>query len=254
MNRYQNLIQKLAGRQKVQGSNIALFNEPWLISKMMRDDIDFYLMDMEHGRFDTQNLVSLFAMCRALGMPSIVRVQDTAYHLIAKTLDMGADGIMLPRVESLEQLRRAIDAMFYPPVGKKGFGGIGRVRKGETLEQYQKGRVLLPQIESPAGIENLDAMLKQYGEYISGVIVGPMDMSLALGTPLDIYSDQMIKAVQRVFDTCKGHSKSVGIYCAGAEDARFFREMGANILWVSGDLDFLMMGYEAVYAQLAKIE
>lgn len=94
MTRLEQLKEKLAARQPVCGTTCGLVLDPILLSKMDHPYMDFMLFDAEHGRYDAQNLVPMLHMCRMMGLPSIVRIQDAFYHLAAKPLDMGADGIM----------------------------------------------------------------------------------------------------------------------------------------------------------------
>ena len=247
------LKKKLAARERVNGTTITFFDEPMLIERMRRDDLDFLVFDTEHGRFNPENLRFHLYVCRTLDIPSIVRVTDTEYHLISKTIDMGADGIMLPRVETVGQIKTALDAIFFPPVGKKGFGGYTQLKSGEGVEEYQGGRFFMPQIESPEGIKNLPAMLKEYGERISGIIIGPYDLTLMVNTPRNIFSGEMVSSIKQVFSICKDFGKSAGIYCNNAEEASAHINMGANIVWLTSDLDFFLDGYNRMFDALSEM-
>jgi 2-keto-3-deoxy-L-rhamnonate aldolase RhmA len=218
-------------------------NNTILLEAMARTDVDCIFLDVEHGVYDDVGLTPYLQVLRLLGMPSIVRAQDSEYHLVAKLLDMGADGVMLPRVETVAQLKKAVDGFFFPPIGKKGKGGHGHLRFGEAFGDYAKTRFLMPQIESPEGVKNLPAMLEAYGEYISAVIIGPYDLSITNGTPCDITSEVNLKSIQDVFDTCKRYGKSCGIFCENEACAKRFKEMGANVIWIGSDLDMFMRGY-----------
>lgn len=253
MNRYDALKAKFDRREKVVGTTIIMLNNPVLLEKMNRADLDFILMDAEHGFFDTQNVIPLLHTCRMLGIPSFMRVQDSQYHLIAKAIDMGADGVMIPRVEALEQIRTAIDAICFGPVGRKGAGGYAQFRPGERFEDFQEGRYLALQIESPRGIENLPAMLETYGARISCVIIGPNDLSVMLGTPFQLRSAPMERACSEVFDICKRYEKSCGIFCNDAGDARYYRDMGANVLWTASDVQYYCRGFAETMRELEGI-
>jgi 2-keto-3-deoxy-L-rhamnonate aldolase RhmA len=253
MNRCGKLKQKLGACEKVCGTALTFFNEPLLVDLMNRGDLDFLVFDMEHARFNAESLLPHLCMCRALDVPSLVRVQDAYYHLIAKTVDMGADGIVLPRTETLAQLQAAVDAMYFHPIGRKGCGGFTQFRKGESFDEFQGGRLLFPQIESPKGIETLPAMLDGYAERISGIIVGPYDMSVMVGTPRDIYSDVMLSSIAKVISICNGYKKSVGVFCNDAKEASTYRGMGANIFWLNTDLSFFMDGYSRAFDALAQV-
>lgn len=254
MNRYEELKQKFELRRKISGTTMIMLAEPLLIESMIRPDLDFVLMDAEHGRFDTQNVIPMLHTCRMLGMPSVVRVQDSQYHLIAKAIDMGADGIMIPRVETLDQMRTVVDAVCFAPEGRKGAGGYAQYRKGESYAEFQLGRYVMIQIESRRGIDNLPSILDAYKDHISAVIIGPNDLSVMLGTPHHWNNDTVQKAIQEVFDISSSYGKSCGIFCIDADDAKHYREMGANVLWTGADIGFYMQGYNETMNALKAIE
>ena len=243
MDKYTRLAEKLKNREKVIGTTMILLKNPIILGLMNREELDFVLFDAEHGVFDTQNVVELLHVCRLMGLPAFMRAQDSEYHLIAKAIDMGADGVMIPRTESLEQLKTAVDALLFYPDGRKGCGGHGQFRPGEAFADFRKTRFLMPQIESPKGIELLPKMLEEYGEYISAIMIGPYDLSVMVGTPKDIKSDIMIESIQKIFDISNSYGKSCGIYCDDEVLAQKYRDMGCNVLWLASDKDFYMRGY-----------
>lgn len=254
MNKYLQLKRKFDEREKIIGTTMIIFKSPIILEQMNCDELDFVLFDAEHGVFDTQNTVELLQVCRLLGLPSFIRAQDSQYHLIAKAIDMGADGIMIPRTESLEQLRTAVDALLFYPDGKKGAGGHGQMRPGEAFNDFKKTRFFLPQIESPKGIEMLPQMLEEYGEYISAVMIGPYDLSIMVGTPKDIKSPIMMESMQKIFDICNSYGKSCGIFCDNEVLAQKYRDMGCNVLWTGCDKDFFMRGYKEEMEVLKNIK
>ena len=243
MDKYTRLAEKLKERKKIIGTTMIIFKNPIILEAMNCDELDFVLFDAEHGVFDTQNTVGLLQVCRLMGLPAFIRAQDCEYHLIAKAIDMGADGIMLPRTESLEQLKTAVDALLFYPHGRKGSGGHGQFRPGENYNDFAKTRFLMPQIESPKGIEMLPEMLEKYGEYISAVMIGPYDLSIMVGTPRDIASPVMTESIQKIFDISNSYGKSCGIFCDNEILAQKYRDMGCNVLWLSTDKDLFMRGY-----------
>lgn len=243
MNRYEALKKKFESCEKIVGTTMIMLQNPVLLEKMVHPDLDFILMDAEHGFFDTQNVIPMLHTCRMLGMPCFLRVQDSQYHLIAKAIDLGADGVMIPRVETLDQIRTVIDAVCFAPIGRKGAGGFAQIKPGESFEEFQKGRFVALQIESQKGIDNLPEMLETYGEHISAIIIGPNDLSVMLGTPFQCKSEVMEKACKQIFDICKKYNKSCGIFCNDAADAKHYQDMGANVLWTASDIQFYMRGF-----------
>jgi len=253
MNAYDSLRAKLLAREKVAGTAVLCVRDPVLAGMMKRDGLDFLVYDMEHAPFTAESLVPHLAACRNAGIPSIVRVPDAQYALVAKTVDMGADGVMLPRTESAGQLQTAVDALWFHPIGRKGVGGGGQFRPGETFEEYQRGRFLLPQIESPEGIRALPGLLDRFGPRVAGVVVGPNDMAVTVGTPGDTQSPPCQAAIAEVFGLCRERGVSAGIFCGGAGEAARYRSLGANILWTGCDIGFLLDGFHRTFDALAAL-
>lgn len=247
---YAQFEQKLNNLEKIVGPVIATFNSPIMVERMC-DSVDFMLFDGEHGIFNNENLIYSLQVCRLKGVPSFVRVADTEYHLISRALYMGADGIMIPRCETLEQIEKAVRSMNFPEKGKMGCGGHGQYRKDETIENYK--RFLFLQIETPLGIENLPQMLEKYGEEISAIIIGPYDLSVILQKPFDFENPEHVEAVQKVFDICKKYNKSSGIFCDNEVIAERYYKMGANVLWTATDINMFMRGFNESYKKLEEL-
>lgn len=253
MNKYELLKKRLLNREVIFGENMMTFNSTILTEKLNDGPVDFILFDCEHGIFNNENLVPQFQVCRLMGLPSVVRVVKSKYDVIARALDLGADGIMIPRVESLNEIQDAVDAMKFPPVGKTGRGGWAQLREGETPEEYNGNRFLFVQIESRKGIDLIPEMFGKYGEHISGIIVGPFDLSIDLGIPEQFDDPRHLEAMQEIFDTCKKYQKSVGTYCYSAERAKLYNSMGANIIWLASDEIIVNTGFHAIYDEAYKL-
>lgn len=242
MDKYTALKKKLLDHESVTMANIMVLNSPLMLSAFSAADC--ILLDKEHGVFGTEELIPMTMQCRHLGLPAIVRVEDKKYHLIAKALDLGADGIMLPRVETLDQVKEAVDAMHFAPIGRTGCGGFGLWRDNETLSDFNNGRVLLVQIESPVGLDCMEEMIKTYGDYIDGFVVGPNDYSIVCGVPFQHNHPLMREQFSRFFDICKKYGKSCGIFDPDLASVKRDIESGANIFWVSDDVSYLKTGFE----------
>ncbi len=250
MDKYQLFEKKIKNREKIVGPVISTFLSPIMVENMV-DSLDFILFDGEHGIFNNENLVNCLQVARLKGTPSFIRVADTEYHLISRALYMGADGIMIPRAETLQQVEKAVRSMNFPPNGKMGCGGHGQYRKDETIFNYK--RYLFLQIESPEGVKNLPEMLEKYGEFISAIIIGPFDFSVMLNKPLQFDDPELLSYIQKVFDICKEHNTSSGIFCDTVEKAEKFYNMGANVLWTATDMGIFNDGFKRIYGALEKL-
>ncbi len=244
MNRYEDLKQRLKDRKKVCMSNVMLTLSPFMIDAL--ESSDCILLDKEHGLYGTEELIPLTMRCRERGVPSIVRAEDSQYHLIAKAIDLGADGIMLPRTETVEQVKTAVEAMHFAPIGRTGNGGWGIMRDGESIDEFQNGRIFMPQIESPKGLENLPRMVEAYGDYIDAFIIGPNDYSIMMGIPRQLDHPLMVEHIQKVFDACKAVGKSCGCFSADLAHAKLYEQMGANVFWLGDDQSYMRAGWNAL--------
>ncbi len=243
MNKYDVLKEKLITRQPIFMGNMMLNTSPLMLTAF--ENADCILLDKEHGVYGTEELIPLTLQCRAMGLPAIVRVEDTQYHLIAKAIDLGADGIMLPRTESVEQIKTAVEAMNFAPVGRTGFGGWGLLRKGETFTDFNGRRFLLPQIESHKGLCAMEDMLTAYGEYISGFIIGPNDYSITMGVPLEHDATAMLDEYRRFYEICDRHQVSCGVFDPDRAHIERDVRFGANIFWLSDDLSCMKAGFDS---------
>ncbi|MBR5742619.1 MAG: hypothetical protein IKX85_02370, partial [Clostridia bacterium] len=142
----------------------------------------------------------------------------------------------------------------FAPIGRTGCGGHGQFRNRESFDEYQKGRFLFIQIESGKGIDNLPEMLEKYGDEISAVIVGPYDMSIMLGTPRELGSEVMRKAIERVFAICRDAGKSCGIFCDDEVVAKTYLKMGCNVFWSCTDNVLFLRGFNEVFDALSQME
>lgn len=238
MDNLDRLNAKLRARERIFGYTVYMPDQ-YVLGEYMPDGVDFILFDCEHGPYDIDHYAPYFRLCREKGIPTITRVPDATYPHISHVADLGCDGIMVPRVESLEQVKTAVEGLYLPPDGKKGFGGKWQFYPGETIEEYRRRRMIWIQIESRKGAELLPEILKQYGAYISACIIGPMDLSINLGTPLEIWTDEAAEVVQSVFSQCEAAGITSGIYANNEADAARRVAQGANLLWVTCDAFYL---------------
>lgn len=241
------LRDKLDRREKIFATTSAYVGWTGIIKQMKNDVLDFIMFDMEHGNFGIETAENMLRTCNMLKVPAIVRTVDTEYHLITKYLDFGADGILVPRVETVYQAKKAIEFIRFPPKGKKGCGGYSLLR-GQAFEDFNRDRLLMLQIESPIGIENLQDMLTMADGEVDAVIVGPTDLSIAMGKPFEFEHPAFIDNVRRVIKICEDSGLSVGIFCGDDNEITRWRQEGMNILWAGGDIGL----YAKAYGQLCR--
>jgi 2-keto-3-deoxy-L-rhamnonate aldolase RhmA len=167
------------------------------------------------------------------------------YHLIANTLDTGADGLIVPRIETKEQAARLISYAKFPPLGVRGCGTTAtvdfqRIDWREALPKLNEQSLIVSQVESMTAIENLDEILSVPG--IDVVAVGPLDLSINLGVAGQMQDPKLIAAVDRVIAICKRHNVTSGIIMGPPEALKPWWEKGMRFFSCGGDGGLLLNG------------
>ena len=193
-----------------------------------------------------------------VGITSIVRVGKTDYSRIAQIFDVGADGIIVPRVETPEQARTIIDAAKFTPEGKRGFGmrplifGKMRMTIQESIADQNKDRFVFVQIESRLGVDNLEAILDEGRGNISGVMLGPADFQLDIGKPDQPDTPEFEKAAQHVSDLCAARKIPAGIPAGSVEHAEKWIARGYSMVCLGSDDGFIVAGASRTVKALRK--
>jgi 2-keto-3-deoxy-L-rhamnonate aldolase RhmA len=201
---------------------------------------EFAVFDMEHTGWSIETIRMLLATCGGADLTPMVRVPATEYHFIARALDTGARGIMVPMVESAEQARRIVECSKYPPVGRRGAAfGVAHddYTTGDVLDKIaaaNRETLLIAQIETAAGVRHVEEIAAVNG--IDVLWIGHFDLSNSLGIPVQFTHPQFQDAVQKVLAACKTHGKAAGFMCSDVASGRALLAQGFRILAYSGDL------------------
>jgi 2-dehydro-3-deoxyglucarate aldolase/4-hydroxy-2-oxoheptanedioate aldolase len=217
---------------------------------------EFVLFDLEHTGYGIERMRDVIAAARASEIVTLLRVADADYHLVARGLDLGAQGVMVPAVESAEEARAVVAAARYPPVGRRGFGLTYRDEwepggVPETLEKANAETLVLVQIETAAGLESVDDIAAVPG--VDVLWIGHFDLTASLGVPGAFASDEFREAVDRVLAAGKKHEKPVGIVGGSVEECRTLIERGFRLVGYSFDLWIYQDALAAALAELVKL-
>lgn len=176
---------------------------------------DFIMYDCEHGIFDDSKLHDLMVFGNSIGIPSIVRVPQLSRKDVSRTLDSGATGIMVPMIETPEQVIKLVEWAKYPPIGKRSYSGGANTFYGpsgnhrENMDNMNNKTIVIAQIESGLGIENIESIAKVEG--LDGVIIGPVDLSISLNLTDDVMNEKEITSIRKVCEVCKKNNLGFGI-------------------------------------------
>ena len=201
---------------------------------------EFIIYDMEHTGWSVETVRMLMATTRAADLVPMVRVPATEYHLLARPLDVGAMGLMVPMVESEAQAQRIVASAKYPPAGRRGAAfGVAHddYTGGDIIAKMRSANdeiLLIAQIETARGLEHVDAIAAVEG--IDVLWIGHFDLTNSLGIPGQFTDPVYLDAVERVLAACARHGKTAGIMCGDVATGQAQLAQGFRALAYSGDL------------------
>jgi 2-keto-3-deoxy-L-rhamnonate aldolase RhmA len=233
----------LAAGQCCYGAMVFEFFSPGLPQICKNAGAQFVLFDMEHTGLGFETLKTQFALCRGLDIVPMVRVPRGEYHFIARALDVGAMGVMVPMVGSAEEAARIVSCTRYPPLGHRGaaFGfahddyGGGEVR--EKIESLHARTMVIPQIETAEGLSNVEAIAAVPG--VDALWLGHFDLTNFLGIPGGFEDPRFIAAVDRIIAACNAAGKAAAFIATDEKWARDYASKGFRLF--AYGLDQLML-------------
>ncbi|GAA4707462.1 aldolase/citrate lyase family protein [Pseudonocardia yuanmonensis] len=196
--------------------------------------VDLVCLDAQHGLLGDDSLLASLQALR--GVPTLVRVPHNAPDPISRALDRGADGVIVPLVDSAAEAAAATAACAYPPAGVRSFGPT---RVGWTGADVLARGACVIMIETMAAVADLPAILQVDG--VDALFVGPSDLSLSSGRaaipPLD---DEGYRDLLRsVTGQCREAGMPVGVYCGSTEWVATYRELGFTWLTMPAEAGLL---------------
>lgn len=213
--------------------------------------VDWLVLDLEHGSGGEEQVRDVIPAAGAYGVPTLVRVESGARIRIGRVLDLGAAGVMLPRMDTAEEVREAIRHLRYPPHGDRGVATYNRAcRFG--LDSGALGRAHheilgVVQIESASAVEQVEQIAAIDG--VDVLFVGPQDLSHNLGVPFDLQSPTYLAALQRVRSAAERHGKACGLLVRDGAAAAARHAEGWRFVAIGSDATLLAA---AVAAELAR--
>lgn len=209
---------------------------------------DWILLDTEHSPNELPGLVTQLQAAQAGTATPIVRPAWNDAVLIKRILDIGAQSILVPFVESAEEAHRAVAATRYPPAGIRGTAGSSRAsrygRVGDYLKVANAEICVLVQIETGAALGRLEEIASVDG--VDGVFIGPSDLAASLGHVGDLNHPDVQAAIEDAMRRLSRLGKPSGILTASEADARRYIEWGACFVAVGSDVGILARGADAL--------
>jgi 2-dehydro-3-deoxyglucarate aldolase/4-hydroxy-2-oxoheptanedioate aldolase len=238
------LKRKIAAGGPIIGTMLKDIQTPLIIPLLANSGLDFAIVDTEHGPFSYADIQDLVLVAKNTDFTVLVRPPGSDYISIARALDNGAQGLMVPRVETPEEVQQIISACKYPPTGNRGYGPGGIITdfqagasQAEKMETINSETLLILQIENRTAVEQIEEMVAPPA--VDGVIIGPADLSVSLGMPGDLQNSEMVAAIDRVVAACQARGIPSGIHVRDLDLLRQWQERGMTLLMYSSPLELI---------------
>ena len=216
---------------------------------------DWVLIDLEHGAGGEGELVSQLQAVQHTPAAAIVRVESTERQRINRALDLGADGIMVPRIDTCEQAQAVSAALQFPPNGTRGVAKMNRAygfgpHFKSYLEHARENLLSMVQIESDTSLRNLEEIASTPG--IDVVFVGSSDLSYSMGIPFDLQHPRFQSALKQVAEAARHYGKIAGIKIGDSEELERYLELGYRFIACGSDGDLLFQNACKLASKLRK--
>ncbi len=203
---------------------------------------DWVLIDGEHAPNDVRSVLAQLQAVAPYPVHAVVRPLTGDVNLIKQLLDIGAQTLLIPMVESAEQARQLVSAMRYPPAGIRGIGAaLARAARWDRIPDYvhhaNAEMCLLVQVETRKGLENLETIAAVDG--VDGVFIGPADLSAAMGHPGNPRHPEMHELIQDTIRRIVATGKAAGILTTDETLARRHLQLGCSFIAVGIDIALL---------------
>ena len=236
--------QRLLAGEAVVGSWINSCS-PVVAELMAAAGFDFLAVDAEHSPVDVPQAQALFQAVRS-GNPSceaMVRLPDGDYATIKRYLDAGAGGVIAPLINTAAQAAEVVQAVKYPPQGRRGVGFCRANAYGMALEsavaKANDETLVCVQIEHVDGVRNIDEILSVEG--VDAVFIGPYDLSASMGITAQFDRPEMAEATDKILAACRSHSVVAGIHVVQPDAGELLRRYKEGYRLLAYSLDITML-------------
>lgn len=219
--------------------------------------LDYIIVDWEHASRDRQRLSEIIGSVKGEGITCIVRTPSTDETYVAMALDAGADGVLVPYCESLEEVRKCANKLRLHPLKGEYFerasmtGEFPSEKTREYLHARHADHIFIMGVESEPAVNRLDELLEC--AEIDGIFIGPNDLTTSLGIPDEVENPKYLDVLKHVIDTGEKHGVPTMVHQQTMEASTKAIELGARWVLHSSDVGILLKGVQTDFAQLREI-
>ena len=237
------LKQKVTTSTQMRGAMVFEFFSPGIPIILKNAGCEFIIFDMEHGGLSLEQFKTLSIISNANKIAPFLRIPEINYNYIARALDLGASGIMVPMVNTPDDAIKIVQSSKYPPKGKRG-AGFGFVHDNyinqnplSYIEKANNSLINIIQIETKIALENVKEIASING--VDCLWVGHFDLTNFLGIPGNFSSKKYLNAINEIVDAAVTHKKSLGIMVNNKQELETYYKLGFNIIAVGTEMNIL---------------
>lgn len=226
--------------------------EPMTVEILAHSAFDAVTLDMQHGGHDEASVLRSVGLVLSAGKPPLVRIPVGRFEMASRALDFGAEAVIAPMINTVEDARSFAASMKYPPVGERSWGvfranqDYGTPGSNDYLINANQQSLAFAMIETRAAYDAVDAILDVRG--IDGVFVGPADFSIAWsnGREANPDSEAIVEPLTIIARKAAAAGKLAGIYCPTPDFARRYEALGYRFLTLGNDSGYLKMAAQTL--------
>lgn len=217
---------------------------------LTRTGLDYVIIDTEHNCFSPEQVAWYIQAAENGGLLPYVRIGDIRRPYVLQMLDIGARGLIVPDIRTVAEVESLVDSAKFPPLGNRGYcpnrtSGWGADAwaqdAGAYMAECNRRCKLIPQCETREALECIEDITALPG--VDGIFVGPCDLSIALGIPLEFDSPILAGAVRRILEACHANGKEAIMFTMEPSGAAQWLEMGFDSIACGLDTGVLLQGY-----------
>lgn len=238
-------LQKLRNNEVALGQMVLDLFSPGIGPMLAACGLDFVIYDMEHGRCDIATVAEMLASCRGTGIVPMARVPDLEAAPLSRLLDLGAMGVMVPRVETRAQMERIVAELKYPPQGKRGVAlglahDLYRPGGAAYLSRMNQETAVIVIVETVRAFENLEEIVSVPGLDVAWL--GHYDLTTSMGIPAQFEHPRFLEAMNRLVTVCHKYHVAAGFLPGTPADASHRIQSGFRAISLGSDVGVFMSG------------
>ncbi len=250
-----NLKKRIQNGETLHGSWLTL-GSPLTAEILGLSGFDWVLIDLEHGAGTEKEALAQMQSLEHTSACILVRVESAEPQRIQRILDMGAEGIMCPKINNAAEALQMVDGLHYPPMGHRGVAKMVRATQfAQNFQHYyetsQDNIVGIVQIETKEALAHLEEIASQKG--VDVLFIGPADLTMELGIFGQFNHPLFLDAVQRTIAAANKAGKATGILFFNTDEYNKYHDMGIRFIACGGDAAFVVAGAKNMVDELAKL-